>query len=302
MATKYSAMPVAGTEFDSNSRTGGSVPARFDAFLYQPVDETAQLKLTIKLRIQLRQTPPRLIPLQKDANGKAFWTKPWTGLDWQNFVGGATFQANLWNNRFWLIPPPSFNDFDRTFATFPGQVWRPNIRCELEVDFNATNDVHRSIDVANIDTRMLTGRTAGPGTFRSHALLYDSLDIVPWISPYGPTHSSRHYVVAHEIGHAIGLGHIGALLKTPLCEYAQTLDDMGLDRIDPRTKGGRNSQYCYGHSQGSAVAGNIMGVGDQFTVENAAPWVWAMYGIRSRPWEQWKVVTTDPGAGSWSPK
>jgi hypothetical protein len=179
VVAKYSPMPVAGTEFDSKTRTGGSVPAKFDAFLYKSFDKSQQLKLTIKLRIQLRQTPPRVIPLQSDANGRPFWTTPWTGADWQRFVAGATAQANMWNNKFWIVPPPSFTDFDETFVTFPGQVWRPNIRCELEVDFDAGDKAHRKIDVANVDTRMLGGRTAGPGTFRSHAMLYDSLDTVP---------------------------------------------------------------------------------------------------------------------------
>jgi hypothetical protein len=45
-----------------------------------------------------------------------------------------------------------------------------------------------------------------------------------------------------------------------------------------------------------------MGVGDQFTTENAGPWVWAMLGLRGSVGEHWQVSTTNPGEGHWAPK
>jgi hypothetical protein len=175
--TVYFPKPVATTTFSSNSYTGGSVPTTFDACLYRPLVPN-QLKLTIKLRIKPRQLPPQMFPVL-DWDNKPFWTLPWTALGWQQFVRSAEAQANMWNNNFWLLPPtiPSgFSEFDQVFDTFPNQALRPTIRCELAVDFNATDDVHRTIDVANLNLAMLVGQAPNAGTFRSSALLYDSLD------------------------------------------------------------------------------------------------------------------------------
>jgi hypothetical protein len=300
MAT-YGTIPVARITFNSDSHTGGGVAAKFDAFLYKPIIPD-QLKLTIQLRINMRQMPPRQLPLVLDADGNLFWTSPWTSTDWQKFITAAAAQADMWNNKFWLLPPATFSDFDAVYSTSPSWAYRPNIRCELAVDFNAKN-AHRTIDVANLNTNMLTGQPQNAGVFRSHALLYDSLDAVPWAFPLGegPNQPAKHPVIAHEIGHAIGLGHIGEILKTPLCDVAIAAEGTIIERLDPSTQGGRNSLYCYGYAQAKAVVGNIMGAGDSFTVENARPWLWSIGMIRGRRTELagWRVVTSDPGWGTW---
>jgi hypothetical protein len=111
----YNPIPVKAIKFSSRSTAGGSVPASFDAYLYKPAENSFDpMKLTIGLRINMRQLPPRIVPLALDSDGNPFWTVPWTPSDWNGFLNGCAAQANMWNGKYWLVPPPAFSDFDIT--------------------------------------------------------------------------------------------------------------------------------------------------------------------------------------------
>ena len=71
MAITYEPLPLADVEFSSNSYAGGSVPAVFDASLYRAIGGFQQLKLAVKLRINLRRLASRARDIAKRSNLRA---------------------------------------------------------------------------------------------------------------------------------------------------------------------------------------------------------------------------------------
>src|SRR5262245_57062777 len=103
MATWYSSVPVKTTPYSSSDYAAGSVPASYDICLYpgaspggaslfpgSTIQSTvAEYKLTLKVRLKLRQQAPTLLPFTLDADDKPFWTSPWNNTSWQQFVATA---------------------------------------------------------------------------------------------------------------------------------------------------------------------------------------------------------------------
>jgi hypothetical protein len=303
------------------------VEASFDAKLLRPRTYAKGFEnwvAQIKLNVYLRQLNPHPYPLMNDADGRVFWIERWNDADWREFKETATAWAQEWNGKFWLKPPDSFTVADvrqqGTYGTIPPG-YRPYIYCHFLVDFTANaSNAHKTIDVVKLNATLeayknerkypelakdkdlkVVVRPSGK-TFRSHAVLWDSLDAIPSLVMYNDSGGHMQITVqrsiTHEIGHAIGLPHIGVLRKLPLCTLAQNL---GWERPEPgkeypdeveRLVGGKNSDVCYGdwHVDGSA-AEDIMGSGETFSVYDGLPWVWAMQKLRNRTDEKWEVLT-----------
>jgi hypothetical protein len=177
----------------------------------------------------------------------------------------------MWHNKFWLIPPSDFKLFD----LYEGKkVFRPNVFCAFNLEIVANiAGAHRTIEVVNLSNPK--------DFFRSDWTHYDSADIE--LADKGAYDQSNHYrknkqpTVAHEIGHAIGLPHIGVTRGLQKCDMAKVAYDyknwVPQDWLAGIYQGGTNSSVCYGEGASVGDIDNIMGKGDKFTKENAAPWL-----------------------------
>ncbi len=245
--------------------------------------------LTLNLRIFLDKfMPPAHLKawIFLDFDKRAFIVGPWNHSEWQRFVQGFKKQSNMWNDKFWLIPPADFSSLD--IKTGSKKI-RPNVYCHLNVEIvSSAARSHRTIQVVNMDAKF-AARAAGKtesqvtsGDFRSDSSTYDTFDVAPRTDSLrdqaGNVHRVRHYTIAHEIGHALGQPHIGVIRHERLCDLAILVDDafsnpLIKSAVPAMFAGGSNSDVCYGELAAASVAANVMGGGGKFEPANAQPWV-----------------------------
>jgi len=226
-------------------------PAEFDSKLEYPdgrdPSQNAWLTITIRYYLNFVDDYNEKAGITVEKDGKSFAMDSdkrelfpilkWDATSTARFRNDFQRGENIWNYRFVLIAPRDFSALDYESFSGPGWVVRPNVICLFRVAPSLVKP-HLRIDVVRLDPSINSKR------FRSSETLYDNMDL------YCPT-------LGHELGHALGMGHIKELLGDAVC-------------IADAKKGifpGR----CYGETE--VEKANIMGGGTQLLPLNAKPWL-----------------------------
>jgi hypothetical protein len=257
-------------------KASGAKSGTFDSDLSTSmINDETNAELTLKLRVWLEQINPvnAQLPLflpyvgglqlkadtthdsDYDTNKKEWKIRQWSPKDWAAFTGEYVGDGQgFWDGRFWLQTPDTFADLDSPKGKPHA---RPNVWCRFELRLaTSPADAHVSISVL----QLAAGEKEGHN-FRSTAALYTKYDLKADFSRDGTGRWHRQRTFIHELGHALGLGHIGKLTNAAACVAAAA---------DPK-KDGFNSSECY-NGNNFNEADNIMGRGMQLTAIDALPW------------------------------
>jgi len=305
-ATKKDPASGVALEMVGAPSASGGFSVAYDSYLLLH-DGCQNHTLTLVLKIYLNPMLPQFLPkwlrlpiLDSDSPPKVFLIRPWQTAEWTTFSKNFVRECAKWNDRFWLIPAASFTALN---VKRGGRTIRPNIYCHLFVTIvGSVAGSHRSINVVNLDLQDAKSRYGlnnsdlDSGVFRSDADRYDSLDVKArkqWTQDnLGNWNQAKKYsTIAHEIGHALGLPHIGVSHNDPLCQMAIIFDQYASNpsSLPALFNGGSNSQACYGNLGAPKRGANVMGGGSSFDEANAAPWASRLALHTGTKPEDWSV-------------
>lgn len=203
-----------------------------------------------------------------DHNGTDRKIIKWGG-EWSRFTKRFHQEVvKFWHGQLWLKTEERCEKFN--FSTNHANVqsvYRPNIYCRFELNFvRKAADAAKKIKIVRLDP--------SEDFFRSNSSLWDSKDVRTVPQPHGSPKKTH----VHEIGHILGLGHVGAENKEADCV------------AHVNTGGSTNDTVCYGVSTENKR--DIMGTGSELREWHAKPWQIAMQNFTgTRTQFEWKAST-----------
>ncbi|MBK7589257.1 MAG: hypothetical protein IPI22_13470 [Bacteroidetes bacterium] len=226
----------------------------------------------------------RVVGMHPDYDGRIFMLENWDQREWRGF---CDFFANestaFWTNRFTLSSSHAItvgdqertdsywaSGFDRRHSQPP--VTTINCKFLLELTTNPAF-AHKTISVYKVSQLETTS------VFRSDDAHYTSGDLEsqyrtivdPNPALCGQFSSQRTFI--HEVGHAIGLPHVGISARIPGC----TQNDNG-------------TKICYGNTLETSL--NVMGRGEELSWREALPWRTAIAEMTHTSPDSWHVQNT----------
>jgi hypothetical protein len=274
--------------------------AAYDSLLMPKPGGNAELTLTLKIKFTPLDPDVHGSDI-KDAGGDEYAIRKWDFNELVRYKREALRQANeTWNKGLCLIPPHDFDIFDYPVGSIQ---YRPNVKCVLNCIESPL--FHAEVKLARlkydrgfpVPILSILSPKRDSGAFRSNSILWDNFDIGVRFDPVDQPNSEdiEHWTVPHEVGHLLGLQHIGAVQRLRSCVEAKKTSKSEPSR-------------CYADAKDAPMwmARDIMGVGKVVHACNASPWLdvieyhtgcdadrWLPAGVEISPRKVADIPTTD---------
>ena len=162
----------------------------------------------------------------------------WPIVDWdarsqEAFKKRYELATGFWNRRFLIRPPAEFDALDFRCDAVPNCVIRPNILCLFRME--ASRENAHTVDAVRLnyehyDEGEIQNISAGKPSKQFRAGFGAHSQLLEDRQPYN--------IIGHEVGHAIGLDHIGVMKHYPECKKHEDRNKQicygkGKDRLDP---------------------------------------------------------------------
>jgi hypothetical protein len=267
------------------------------------MSRSVNAQLNIYLRLYLVRKDARHWPEIRKTPASPDLVQDWNDAEFKAFQDDVKSQADrFWDKRFCLVNVDGNNSLDVEVA---GDRVRPNVDCRFEVVWaNSPASAHQIINCFKLQpgksiisfTRG-TDDGSGVGQFNNTDTQVGMYQIPeykePCRKPYGdplapggiewrdeecPAGAIQLGAV-HEVGHLLGLPHVGTARRGHQCIQAMLKDP----------KEGPNARPCYTEPT-LADAKNIMGQGSEIAPWNAMPWVTRLFQHTGIGPQAWKVM------------
>ena len=213
-------------------------------------------------------------PAAADAAAHTWESLPWPAGQWDKMTTRFANDAErFWSGKFWLVPKMAYPELQVTSGK---QKYQCNAYCRLLIYVkDSAADSHKVITLYNIKRR--------PGAaFREDSATYiqSTMDEVQVLKDrWGLVYKQR--TVFHEVGHVLGLPHIGVTTGMKYKNAAGTSTMCVADDGAPHDR-------CY-EGPKSSDTNSVMGKGSGISAREARPWADRIEEHTGIDTDKWKI-------------